>query len=42
MVEVKVLGVDLAGSPHRISGICVLAFNEREEEAEVNAEGSWD
>ena len=51
MREVKVLGVDLAGSPHRISGICVLAFNEREERekrvgeekgAEVNAEGSWD
>ena len=48
MGEVKVLGVDLAGSPHRISGICVLAFHKRverveeEEEAEGNAEGSWD
>ena len=31
MVEVKVLGVDLAGSPHRISGICVLAFHKRED-----------
>jgi len=48
MVVVKVLGVDLAGSPHRISGICVLAFHKREERVEeeegteVNAEGSWD
>ncbi len=48
MVEVKVLGVDLAGSPHRISGICVLAFHKREERveeeegAEGNAEGSWE
>ena len=48
MGKVKVLGVDLAGSPHRISGICVLAFHKRvervEEEgsAEMNAEGSWD
>ena len=45
MVEVKVLGVDLAASSHRISGICVLAFHkreEREEGAEGNAEGSWE
>ena len=48
MVVVKVLGVDLAGSPHRTSGICVLAFHKREgrveekEGAEGNAEGSWD
>ena len=48
MGEVKVLGVDLAGSPHRISGICVLAFHKRverveeEKRAEVNAEGSWE
>jgi len=48
MSEVKVLGVDLAGSPHRISGICVLAFHKRverveeEKRAEVNAEGSWE
>jgi len=31
MGEVKVLGVDLAGSPHRISGICVLAFHAGED-----------
>ena len=31
MSEVKVLGVDLAGSPRRITGICVLAFHARED-----------
>ena len=31
MREVKVLGVDLAGSPRRITGICVLAFHARED-----------